>query len=142
MQINIPRYITEDNNISKKRLSWRLFSKHAFFNQQIQIMPPEGLNATNVSPLSPGGGYAPSVPSVNSLLTKPSLKDLNMRAKAGLYARDIQKEAHISFSLGMLNEEKKHYKDSIKHFKRFFFCARILDDSMGAGLALNRLGCS
>jgi tetratricopeptide (TPR) repeat protein len=28
----------------------------------------------------------------------------------------------------------------VKFYKRFFFCARLLDDPVGAGLALNRLG--
>jgi hypothetical protein len=29
---------------------------------------------------------------------------------------------------------------AVKFYKRFFFCARLLDDPVGAGLALNRLG--
>ena len=28
----------------------------------------------------------------------------------------------------------------MKFYKRFFFCARLLDDPVGAALALNRLG--
>ena len=63
-----------------------------------------------------------------------------MRAKAGVQAGDIQKEAHMSFFLGVMNEESKKYADSIKFYKRFFFCARLLDDPVGASLALNRLG--
>ena len=63
-----------------------------------------------------------------------------MRAKAGVQAGDIQKEAHMAFALGNLNEEKKNYKKAIKFYKRFFFCARILEDPVGASLGLNRLG--
>jgi len=63
-----------------------------------------------------------------------------MRAKAGVQAGDIQKEAHMAFALGNLNEEAKEYRKAIKFYKRFFFCARILDDPVGASLGLNRLG--
>ena len=48
----------------------------------------------------------------------------------------------MSFCLGLINEEKKKYGDAIKFYKRFFFCARLLDDPIGAALALNRLGVS
>ena len=65
-----------------------------------------------------------------------------MRAKAGVQAGDIQKEAHMSFCLGLINEDKKKYTEAIKFYKRFFFCARLLDDPIGAALALNRLGVS
>jgi len=41
--------------------------------------------------------------------------------------------------LGSLNEERNIHK-SIRYYKRFFFCARILEDPVGASLALNRLG--
>ena len=40
----------------------------------------------------------------------------------------------------MLNEKEGKYKESAKFYKRFFFCARLLDDPIGASLALNRLG--
>jgi tetratricopeptide (TPR) repeat protein len=46
----------------------------------------------------------------------------------------------MAFNLGKINEEKKNYKTCIKYYKRFFFCARILEDPVGASLALNRLG--
>ena len=32
-----------------------------------------------------------------------------MRAKAGVQAGDIQKEAHMSFCLGVMNEDMKRY---------------------------------
>ena len=63
-----------------------------------------------------------------------------MRAKAGVQAGDIQKEAHMAFALGALNEEEKNFKKAVKFYKRFFFCARILEDPVGASLGLNRLG--
>jgi hypothetical protein len=46
----------------------------------------------------------------------------------------------MAFALGNLNESEKNYKKSIKFYKRFFFCARILEDPVGASLGLNRLG--
>jgi hypothetical protein len=46
----------------------------------------------------------------------------------------------MAFALGNLNEQEKNYKKSIKFYKRFFFCARILEDPVGASLGLNRLG--
>lgn len=46
----------------------------------------------------------------------------------------------MSFCLGVMNENKRKYIESVKFYKRFFFCARLLDDPVGAGLALNRLG--
>lgn len=62
-----------------------------------------------------------------------------MRAKAGVQAGDVKKEAHMAFCLGSLNEDKDINK-AIRYYKRFFFCARILEDPVGAALALNRLG--
>lgn len=46
----------------------------------------------------------------------------------------------MAFALGNLNESEKNFKKSIKFYKRFFFCARILEDPVGASLGLNRLG--
>ena len=46
----------------------------------------------------------------------------------------------MAFCLGSLNEAKKDLKKAIKFYKRFYFCARILEDPVGASLALNRLG--
>ena len=65
---------------------------------------------------------------------------MTLRAKAGVQAGDIQREAHMSFMLGQLNEEQRKFRDALKFYKRFFFCARLLDDPVGAALALNRLG--
>jgi tetratricopeptide (TPR) repeat protein len=46
----------------------------------------------------------------------------------------------MAFALGNLNEDAKDYKKAVKFYKRFFFCARILEDPVGASLGLNRLG--
>lgn len=116
------------------------FPDDSFFQQQIKVQPPEGMNATVAAPLTPGGGWAPSIPSFNSAY-KSSLKDLAMRAKSGVQAGDVQKESHMSFCLGVMNEQKQNYKPATKFYKRFFYCARLLDDPIGAALALNRLGC-
>lgn len=114
--------------------------KSSFFDHQIQVQPPEGLNATIAAPLTPGGGWAPSIPPSTSSLRQLGLKDLTLRAKSGVQAGDVQREAHMSYSLAVLNEEQFRYSEALKFYKRFFFCAKILDDPIGAALALNRLG--
>lgn len=112
----------------------------SFFVQQIHVQPPDGLNSTVSSPLAPGGGWAPSIPHTNPNLSKTSLKDMAIRAKAGVQHGDVQKEAHMAYNLALLNEEKKNLKKAIRFYKRFFFCARLLEDPVGAALALNRIG--
>lgn len=111
-----------------------------FFAQQLQVQPPEGLNATVAAPLTPGGGWAPSIPAGSAVIERSSLKDMTLRAKSGVQAGDVQKEAHMSFCLAVLNEVRYRHKEAAKFYKRFFFCARILEDPVGAALALNRLG--
>jgi tetratricopeptide (TPR) repeat protein len=114
--------------------------KSSFFEHQIQVQPPEGLNATIAAPLTPGGGWAPSIPPSSSSLKSIDIKDLTLRAKSGLQAGDVQREAHMSYALATLNEQKFNYLESLKFYKKFFLCAKILDDPIGAALALNRLG--
>ena len=63
-----------------------------------------------------------------------------MRAKAGVQVGDIQKEAHMAFQLAELNMQNNNNGLAAKFFKRFFFCARMLDDPIGASIALNRIG--
>ena len=46
----------------------------------------------------------------------------------------------MAFCLGMLNEKQENYGQAVNFYKRFFFCARMLDDPVGASLALNRIG--
>jgi hypothetical protein len=93
----------------------------SFFVQQIHVQPPEGLNATASSPLTPGSGWAPSIPHNNPNLNKTSIKDMTIRAKAGVQSGDVQKEAHMAYNLAILNEEKKNLKKAIRFYKRFFF---------------------
>jgi len=111
----------------------------SFFTQQIQVQPPEGL-INSIGGNVKDASWAPSIPLSTAFLKQSSLKDITLRAKAGVQAGDIQKEAHMAFALGSLNEEEKNYKKAIKFYKRFFFCARILEDPVGASLGLNRLG--
>lgn len=56
--------------------------------------------------------YAPSVPLTHNFKDgKSNIKDLLVRAKAGMQAGDIQKEAHLSFYLGMVYESNKQYNE-------------------------------
>ena len=147
--------IEEDQNdivrVIMKKFNSKAKSKNkgSFFTQQIQVQPPEGL----INLIGSEGSWAPSIPLLNSSTNKSlsktkgkerslndtSLMDIKMRAKAGVQAGDVKKEAHMAFCLGSLNEDKNIHK-SIRYYKRFFFCARILEDPVGAALALNRLG--
>ena len=38
----------------------------------------------------------------------------------------------MAFCLGSLNENEGYSAQAVKFFKRFFFCARMLDDPVGA----------
>ncbi len=69
-----------------------------------------------------------------------------MRAKGGIQAGDIPKEAHMAFYLGVLNEEEKNYdevnkkyKKALKFYKKYFLSAKLLQDIYGTELALNRI---
>jgi len=85
-------------------------NKKNFFNQLIQIKPPEGINAVVASPLMDSKGWAPSIPSMQ-LSKKTNINDLMMRARGGIQAGDIPKEAHMAFYLGIMNEEAKKYDE-------------------------------
>jgi hypothetical protein len=79
----------------------------AFFTQQIQVQPPEGL----INIIGSEGSWAPSIPLSNAhsaknlfksnhstrSATDSSLMDVKMRAKAGVQAGDVKKEAHMAF---------------------------------------------
>ena len=45
----------------------------------------------------------------------------------------------MAFTLATLNESQGHFQQAVSFYKRFFFCARMLDDPVGASLALNRI---
>ncbi len=110
-----------------------------FFNQLIQIKPPEGINAVVASPLMDSKGWAPSIPSIQIDKSKTNLNDLMMRAKGGIQAGDIPKEAHMAFYLGLMNEEEKKYEEALKFYKKYFLSAKLLQDIYGTELALNRI---
>jgi hypothetical protein len=114
-------------------------SNKNFFNQLIQIKPPEGINAVVASPLTESKGWAPSIPSIQIDKSKTSLSDLMMRAKGGIQAGDIPKEAHMAFYLGLMNEEEKKYEEALKFYKKYFISAKLLQDIYGTELALNRI---
>lgn len=68
--------VDEVIDIVMRMFNSRLKSRagESFFSQQIQVQPPEGLNATVAAPLTPGGGWAPSIPSLVSSINKTSFK--------------------------------------------------------------------
>ena len=65
---------------------------------------------------------------------------MQMKARAGIKVGDIQKEAHLTFCMALINENRKLYIDAIKYLKRFYFCAKLLDDYEGIEIALNKIG--
>ena len=114
-------------------------TKKNYFNQLIQIRPPEGINAVVASPLMESKGWAPSIPSVNIDKLNTNLKDLMIRAKGGIKNNDIIKEAHMAFYLGIMNEEEKKYESPLKFYKKYFLSTKLLQDIYGTELALNRI---
>lgn len=115
-------------------------SSAGFFNQQIQVQAPDLPNASIASPLAPGLGYAPSIPITKLAREKTNLKDLLIRANANLQEADLQKEAHLSFYLAYVYENKKMYRKAIKFYKRYYNCAKGLEDKIGMALTMNRIG--
>ena len=75
-----------------------------FYEEQIRVEPPEMPNSSIASTLTPGSGYAPSIPlnAANISKQQANIKELLMRAKAGMNTEDVQKEAHLSFFLGVV----------------------------------------
>ena len=114
-------------------------TKKNYFNQLIQIRPPEGINAVVASPLMESKGWAPSIPPVNIDKLNTNLKDLMIRAKGGIKNNDIIKEAHMAFYLGIMNEEEKKYESALKFYKKYFLSTKLLQDIYGTELALNRI---
>ena len=70
---------------------------------------------------------------------RESTQDLIMKAKAGLQKGDFIKETQINFQMGELSEKQLNYEASCQYFKRFYLCARVLNDNVSSSLALNRL---
>lgn len=82
-----------------------------FFHEQIENAPPSLPNATIASPLTPGNGWAPSIPYLGEVKQGHyNQRDLLIKLRAGMQAGDIQKEGHLSFLLGELFQKKKHYQ--------------------------------
>lgn len=112
-----------------------------FFDMPIFLQLPDLPNSTVASTLTPGQGWAPSLPLLSRLeFTPKELKDLMLRARSGLKIGDHQKEAHLLFYLGIVSENKKEYKKSCSYFKRFFKFAKSMQDKVGMAFALNRIG--
>ena len=42
--------------------------------------------------------------------------------------------------MALCNESRKNYSEAIKFLKRFYFCAKLLDDFEGIEIALNKIG--
>ena len=86
-------------------------SNEEFFDQPIFLQLPDLPNSTVTSSLAPGFGWAPSLPHLSSLkFTREEINNMILRAKCGVKTGDIQKEAHMLFYLGVVAENKKHYK--------------------------------
>lgn len=115
--------------------------KDEFFDMPIFLQLPDLPNSTIASTLTPGQGWAPSLPLLSRLDFSPSeVKDLMLRAKSGLKIGDQQKEAHLLFYMGIVSENKQDYKKSCGYFKRFFKFAKNMQDKVGMTFALNRIG--
>ena len=152
LQTNLSSYIKSDEEIDTILLNKLLHkkfiitkispdeSKKNYFNQLIQIRPPEGINAVAASPLMDSSGWAPSIPSLDIEKINTNLKELLTRAKGGIKAGDITKESHMAFYLGIMYENEKKYDHALKFYKKFFLSAKLLQDIYGTELALNRIG--
>ena len=151
LQKNFDIYFQKEKNVDVTLLNNFLHDKYIlnknspettkknYFNQLIQIRPPEGINAVVASPLMESKGWAPSIPSVNIDKLNTNLKDLMIRAKGGIKNNDIIKEAHMAFYLGIMNEEEKKYESALKFYKKYFLSTKLLQDIYGTELALNRI---
>jgi len=140
-KLQIPPAGDEDLNGPEPEINKGLSNERVFFEQQIQVQAPDTPNYATASVLTPGNGWAPSVPLIRMIdPSKSNVKDLLVRAKAGMQAGDVQKEAHLSFYLGMVHETKKEYKQALRAYRKFLTCAQSMEDKIGVALALNRLG--
>ena len=57
-----------------------------------------------------------------------------------MQAGDIQKEAHLSFYLGMVYESSKNHNEAVRFYKKFVACAKLMEDKIGMALGTNRVG--
>ena len=70
---------------------------------------------------------------------RDSTSDLILKAKAGVQQGDFMKETHINFQMGELSERQGNFEAACQYYKRFYLCARVLNDNISSSLALNRL---
>ncbi|CAK84978.1 unnamed protein product (macronuclear) [Paramecium tetraurelia] len=131
----------EIDKVAQMDLAVQPETNFQFFDQQISVQPPDLPNASIASPLTPGNGYAPSIPYTHNVKenNRTSIKDLLVRAKAGMQAGDIQKEAHLSFYLGMVYESSKNHNEAVRFYKKFVACAKLMEDKIGMALGTNRV---
>lgn len=109
-----------------------------FYDSPISIDPPDFPGTGNSVGIN-SATYAPSVPSNLKGLKDSNIKELLMRAKAGMNTDDIEKEAHLSYYLGEVYSEKKLFKESLKFFRRFLGFAKAMEDRIGMSLGANRV---
>jgi tetratricopeptide (TPR) repeat protein len=109
----------------------------------IKVQPPDLPNSSVASTLTPGNGYAPSIPLTYMIKEgRSNLRDLLVRAKAGINAEDVQKEAHLSYFLGTVYESRREFDLSTKFYKRFLGFAKTMEDKIGMALGSNRVALS
>lgn len=83
----------------------------SFFEQPIFLQLPEMPNSSIASTLTPGFGWAPSLPHLRSLkFSKEEISNMMLRAKCGVKSGDQQKEAHMLFYMGIVYENKGNYR--------------------------------
>ena len=115
------------------------------------MQPPDILKSIVQNPLGNIGlgnqaqnHHAPAIPlsarpGSMSHSARESAQDLIMKAKAGIQQGDFMKETHINFQMGELSEKQGQLAQACQYYKRFYLCARVLNDDIGSALALNRL---
>jgi len=108
-----------------------------FYSHQLQAEGPVGSNASSAAVLTPGTGWAPSIPASKKT---SSIKDIRLRSKSGLAAGNLLKEAHLNYTEGKLHQEEGAFNKAHKNFLQFEKCAAALNDPFGVSIAINRLG--
>ncbi len=124
----------------------------SFFGQQLAIRPPEKISGTGGVKAIPATKHFGATFSTDAAVGRSSLvgtehtrsqstiKDLKMRVACGIEQGDVSKEAHVVLCLGLMLEEQQHPAEAARFYKRFYFCARLLEETDACALAINRLG--
>lgn len=106
-----PEVIEELNSQKTKGANGKKAITESFFEQPIFLQLPEMPNSSIASTLTPGFGWAPSLPHLRSLkFSKEEISNMMLRAKCGIKSGDEQKEAHMLFYMGIVYENKGNYK--------------------------------